>query len=287
MPNLFKPVAIHLHLFYTDMWDELKQQLTNIGETPYQLFVTLVSPNLQLERDIKDFSPTAQVWTVPNMGYDVGPFIEFLNHINLDDFSYILKLHSKRPSNGTDTKLNHLPVTRYYWKVLLSEALIGTPQIWQNNLQAFAEDTSLGMIASPHLIKKTDKSDSFLIPEVQNQLQKLGLPQIKSFSFVAGTMFLVQSSLLKVIQHQYTIQDFQITDGQIKDGTLAHVFERLLGALVSAQHKTIKGFHHNWKFVSNAVGKIILRFFYQKKLTKNNKIIIKFFKIPVFEKKIS
>lgn len=279
-------VAIHLHLYYTEMWEELRDQIKNIGTTPYRLFVTLVQENPELVKKIKAFSPSAEVWVVPNMGYDIGPFIDFLNHINLDEYKYILKLHSKRPSNGTDTKLNHLPVTRYFWKVLLSEALIGTPEIWQKNLQAFEKDASLGMIASPHLIKKADKSDAFLIPDVQKQLENIGLPKVKDFYFVAGTMFIVRSSLFKIFQNHYTIQDFQITDGQIKDGTLAHVFERLFGAVITAQKATIKGFDRNWKFVTSAVGKIILRFFYQKKITKNNKLIIKICKIPVFSKKI-
>jgi lipopolysaccharide biosynthesis protein len=281
-----KPIAVHLHLYYTDMWDELSLQLQNLQETPYHLFVTIVENNNELIEKIKKFHLQTTVWVVKNMGYDIGPFIDFLNRINLDDYSYILKLHSKRPSNGTDTKLNHLPVTRYYWKILLSEALIGTPQIWQRNINAFEKNSQLGMIASPHLIKKADKSDEFLIPDVKKQLQKITLPEISNFYFVAGTMFLVRSSLFKVLQHKYKIEDFQTTDGQVKDGTLAHVFERLFGAVICSQGYQIKGFSHNYKFVCSALGKIIGRFFFQKKTTKHNKVLIKICKIPVFQKNL-
>lgn len=281
-----KPIAVHLHLYYTDMWQELSLQLKNISETPYELFVTIVEDNPELISQIKNFHTPSTTWVVKNMGYDVGPFIEFLNKIDLDKYSYILKLHSKRPTNGTDTKLNHLPVTRYYWKVLLSEALIGSPQIWQNNLNAFEQNQNLGMIASPHLIKQADKSDEFLIPEVNNNLKKLGFNDCSKFSFVAGTMFLVRSNLFKILQNKYQIEDFQTTDGRIKDGTLAHVFERLFGAIIYAQGFQIRGFSHNYKFICNAIGKIICRFFFQKKVTKNNKLSIKILKIPVFQKKL-
>ena len=267
------------------MWQELSQQLKNIKETPYELFVTLVEDNPELILKIKQFHPQSTVWIVPNMGYDIGPFIEFLNKIDLDKYSYILKLHSKRPTNGTDIKINNLPINRHYWKVLLSEALIGNTQIWENNLQALSQDSKLGMIGSHYLIKKAGKTDLVMLPEVQKQLQQLGLPDIKDFSFIAGTMFLVRSSLFKVLQHHYKIEDFATTDGKITDGTLAHIMERLFGAIINAQGYNISGFSHNWKFLCNASGKIILRFLYQKKTT-SNKILVKILKIPVFQKKL-
>lgn len=285
MVLLAKPVAVHLHLYYTELWDELCCQLKNLGDTPYKLFVTLVAENQPLQQKIKNFAPSAEILIVPNMGYDIGPFIEFLNRIDLNDYSYVLKLHSKHPTNGVATKFNYLPVSRYYWKVLLSESLIGSPKIWQKNLCAFDKDNHLGMIGSPPLIKKTDHTDAAFLPIIGQQLKRIGLPEQNNFSFVAGTMFIVRSSLLRVLQNMYHISDFQITDGQIRNGTFAHVFERLFGAIIYAQGYYIKGFHWNWKFLLNSSGRLILRFFYQKKITKNNKLTIKICKIPIFFKK--
>ena len=53
--ELNKPIAVHLHLYYTDMWQELSQQLRNIEGTPYELFVTLVEDNPELISKIKQF----------------------------------------------------------------------------------------------------------------------------------------------------------------------------------------------------------------------------------------
>lgn len=281
-----KPIAIHLHLYYTELWEELSQQLQNINGTPYQLFVTIVEDNPQLVSKIKQFSPSAVITVVPNMGYDVGPFIEFLNSINLDEYSYILKLHSKRPINGLDVKIRNLPVSRKYWKILLSEALIGSPQIWQNNLEQLSQNSKIGMIASPHLIKSMEKSDANLLPRIHENLQKINLSPISDFSFVAGTMFLVRSQLLKVLQHQYKITDFNNTDKNVSDGTLAHVMERLFGAIIKHQGYTINGFSYNYKFICNAICKLILRFFYQSKVTNKNKLLIKILRIPVYQKKL-
>ena len=99
-------------------------------------------------------------------------------------------------------------------------------------------------------------------------------------------MFIVRSSLFKVLQNQYSIYDFQKTDGQIRNGTLAHIFERLFGAVVNAQGYNIKGFHWNWKFLINSSCRLFLRFCYQKKINKQNKLLIKICKIPVFQKKL-
>ena len=282
-----KPIAVHLHLYYTDMWQELSEQLKNLETTSYDLFVTLVEGNPSLEQKIKEFHPSSTIWIVENMGYDIGPFMEFLNRINLDDYDYILKLHSKHPTNGAVTKFNRWPVSRRYWKILLSEALIGSPKIWQRNLLAFAQNEKLGMIGSPALIKRRDHTDEPFMPVLQDNLKKIGLPPQNNFYFVAGTMFIVRSSLFKVLQNHYRIYDFQPTDGQVRNGTLAHIFERLFGAVVYAQGYTINGFHWNWKFLADSTCRIILRFFYQKKASKNNKLIIKICKIPVFQKKIT
>lgn len=285
-PKLDKPVAIHLHLYYTDMWDELSEELQNMDGTPYHLYVTLVEKNELLEKKIKKFCSTAHILIIKNMGYDIGPFIEFLNLIDLNEYSYILKLHSKRPTGGKDTHLNNLPVSRKYWKILLSQGLIGTKKIWYENLQAFATDQQLGMIASPYLIKKADKSDAILQSALLEQFNKLKLTPPETYSFVAGTMFIARSEIFKILQHQYCIEDFSLTDSKIKDGTMAHVFERLLGAIVETQGYTIKGFAHHYRFMCNAIGKLILRFFYQKKVTNKNLLLVKICRIPMMRKKI-
>ena len=39
---------------------------------------------------------------VKNLGFDLGPFVHVLNEVNLNDYSYVIKLHTKRdiPLNG-------------------------------------------------------------------------------------------------------------------------------------------------------------------------------------------
>lgn len=98
-------------------------------------------------------------------------------------------------------------------------------------------------------------------------------------------MFIVRAELFKPLQHQYTLADFQVTDGKVSDSTFAHVMKRLFGAVVEAQSFAIKGFATSRRFLCHAVCQNILTFFYQKEITNNNKLLIKICKIPVFQKK--
>ena len=77
-----KTIAVHLHIYYEEMWGVLAGCLGALQGHDYDLFVTLVKPNADLEVKIKAFKPMAEIFVVENRGYDVGAFIYVLNHIN-------------------------------------------------------------------------------------------------------------------------------------------------------------------------------------------------------------
>ena len=47
-------ILTHVHLYYIDMWPEIKEKLANITVS-YDLFVTLNNRNEQLQQDILNF----------------------------------------------------------------------------------------------------------------------------------------------------------------------------------------------------------------------------------------
>ena len=71
-------LAVHVHVFYKNLWPELKGYLGNVT-VPYDLYVTLVEDDKNLISDIKNFNKKTKVWVVENRGYDIGPFVDFLN----------------------------------------------------------------------------------------------------------------------------------------------------------------------------------------------------------------
>lgn len=277
-------IAVHLHLYYFEMWEIIKFYLNNLDQ-PYHLFVTMVSENEELKAKILQFHNDTTFFTVQNKGYDVGPFIYFLNKINLDDYDLILKLHTKNNKKSADTCLNGRWFCNDEWFRFLIFGLLGSKKIFNRNIKEFCTDKNLGMIGSRYLITDDHKVSEKLRDDICTEVAKLQYNAPKDIKFVAGTMFFIRSKLLIKIANQYTIDDFTLTDAKIKDGTLAHVMERVFGCVTCAEGYSIKGFDRDIKFEFTSKIKVISKFIYQKKITKNNYVIIKILKLPIYHHK--
>ena len=93
-------IAVHMHLYYAEQLEDLLQRLESLSGTAYDLYVTMGAEDKKAEQTIKAFKADANIRIVRNLGYDVGPFIDFLHHVNLDDYDYIIKIHTKRTKGG-------------------------------------------------------------------------------------------------------------------------------------------------------------------------------------------
>ena len=91
-----KPILVHCHIYYPEMWDELKVCIKNITPFPYDMFVTMVEEHSEIISDIKTTFSNAKIEIVENRGYDVGPFVHMINNVDLDQSSYVVKIHTKR-----------------------------------------------------------------------------------------------------------------------------------------------------------------------------------------------
>ena len=90
-----KPILAVCHVYYPEMWAELKDCLRSI-EGAYDLYVTAPEQNAGLEPDVKAFKADAHFEVVENKGYDVAPFIHVLKQVDLDKYGLLVKLHTKR-----------------------------------------------------------------------------------------------------------------------------------------------------------------------------------------------
>lgn len=284
-------LAVHLHLYYTDMWDEFAVLLQNIGNFSYDLYVTLVQYQPEIEKKIKEFCPAAKIWIVDNRGYDVGPFVDFLHHINLSEYDLIIKLHTKNKSYGADTLINGRYIGRKLWFKLLTQGLLGSRKLFKKNIKAFVKCPGLGMVGSKYLITSDKICSDSVRDEVCTVMERLGRSVPNKINFVAGTMFMCRAHLLQKIKDNFRIQDFDMSDGLVKDGTLAHVLERVFGCLIVADGFRIQGFdkdlphHADLDFLVNDIRQI-LRFVYSNKVTNNNYRLVKLLKFPIYHRKL-
>ena len=279
-------IAVHLHLYYLDMWPRIKQYLASLDGCDYDLYVTMNAENCGLVEKIKQFHTKSMVYVIENKGYDVGPFVYFLNQIDLNRYDLVLKIHTKNDRSGCDTLLNGRYTNRKYWFRLLIEALIGTKKIFNKNISAFNNNPKLGMIGSKYCIMSCLKDTSGMKTKVAAIMKELDFNNAASTTFIAGTMFMVRSLLLQKIKDKYTLADFAATDDKIKDGTLAHALERVFGCAVQAQGYAIQGYDRNIGFESHSRMMSLRRFIFQKKITGRNYLQIKIFKLPIYHRKI-
>ena len=279
-------LAVHLHLYYVDMWPEIKDYLSNIGEYAYDLYVTLSAENPELEAEIKKFKPEAQVWVVENRGYDVGAFVYFLNHIRLSDYDYILKIHTKNTTRDVLTHVNHFYLKNSEWSKLLWDGVLKTRERVKEIIELLS-DESVGMVGSWFLVTKTLKNTNQVTESCHSIMRKMGFVVPKKIAFIPGTMFWVKSKLMEPIKNNFQLTDFEESGASGVDGSMAHAMERVFGSIVDSRGYQIKGV--GFEFLSAFLLAIrpFLRFCFQKKITHNGKMIIKVLKLPVFRKVVN
>jgi len=280
-----KPILVHLHIYYPEMWIELKLCLQNLVKYKYDLYVTQVIHNSAIEQEIKSIKPDAHIQIVSNQGYDIGPFIHIINQLDLSQYSYVIKLHTKRNTPKNIPLGNGIYFSVHEWRESLLK-FISTPQNIFKTITSLEKYKNVGAVTSYKCITPNTVG-AMKIAKKQYTNYTFGL---KKFNFIAGTMFIMRAQLLQPIQKMnLKIEDFE-PSGINHNYELAHVIERTLGETIYYHHCYIKDVFT--PFANLRKQYLILwfafkRFIFQKKITKNNHILIKICKIPVFNKTIS
>lgn len=278
-------LAVHLHLYYLDQLPKVLKYLMSLNGQPYDLFVTMVKHNKQIEETIKAFNPNTKVIIVPNRGYDLAPFIEFLHKIDLDQYDLILKVHTKAPKSRNFTVLNGHNFTNRLWNHVLWDAVLGSKDQAQQCLARF-KNKEVGMIGSGYCLTREKRTYEQLLPGINEALKHIGFKPVTSTNFIAGTIFYVRAALMKPLL-AYSAKDFPQTDGTVKNYTFAHIMERVLAETVTQSGHTIIGVDpchliqiKLWQFHI-----ALCHFLYQKKITNSGALMVKVCRLTVYHKK--
>lgn len=279
-------IFVHVHVYYPQMWAELKACIENIT-LPYDLHVTTVEEYPELTADVLSLCPHARVECVINRGYDVGPFIHAIGQINLDDYDYVIKLHTKRDMPA-GALLNGYPVDGPKWRQYML-GFLSSSDAFNKTLNTFEQRKKVGMCAHHILIASKTEGDADAGKYCRNRMLEMGMP-VSTFKFVAGTMFMARADLLKPLMSlNIKIEDFPVPV-RGEPTTLAHIMERMFGALIYAQGFTIQDGHNSYiHILKDKLIHILCKigfFIYRKKITKSGNLTIKVLKIPVYRKKV-
>jgi len=279
-------VAVIVHVFYPEFWDELARCIRRIGPSA-DLFITYMDEAAVADAR-RDF-PTARFVQCENRGYDIWPFLKVLRTIRPDDYDCIVKLHTKRDVDGALPVLNHAWLGGGYWRRNLL-SFVATNRNWRRT-QKLLTDPRVGMVAGRRVVFRRGDLPPALdgsFDRARAELGKLtGLTAPETAEYVAGTMFAVRPEVLQPIAKlSLDGQSFDPPAGHQTE-TYAHLWERLLGFLVQAQGRRIAAadgslFWRRLYYGRSPLGKL-LRFIFEIKYSARSRMgMVRAFRLPVW-----
>jgi hypothetical protein len=197
----------------------------------FEQVVELVSPELPGCRFIK----------VANAGYDAFPFLRVLQDSNLSRFDYVIKLHTKNARPKSRNKVYGIHIPGYTWRNDLVNALLGSKEIFQRNLQLLEDDISVGSIGAGKYLFSTlenNEENNYNLAEWRAAFD-IG----ESSHYFGGTMFMARAfPFERFKRRRLEADDFgggKLATGSHKDK--AHVFERLFGLVIESEGFVLRG----------------------------------------------
>jgi lipopolysaccharide biosynthesis protein len=211
-------VAVILHLYYPDLWPEMKSYISNLGGKA-DLFISLAKNfPIQLLKEIERDHPEVCFFAYENRGRDILPFLKVFKEIKDFGYLYICKIHSKKS-----------PHMRYgsLWRNTLLFSLLGSPERILLVKDIFERDEGVGIIMPKNANLCYKDFIGFNENMVISKLKELGLNFDHEFNFPSGSMFWFRpAALFPLLDLNLADIDFEDEKGQL-DGTLAHAVERL------------------------------------------------------------
>lgn len=231
-----RKLLVHLHLYYLDQADYFVSKLRNICGCEWDLIVTMVRRDAEAEaaeNKIRQAFPRAEFMTVENRGYDIWPFIQVIKQTNLDEYDFILKLHTKN-FYPKAIGVNKLMYGGYEWRDTIVNCYMGDDARFQDMLDLFDKDEELGMLCCRlFYMPLTD-----FLPEdtslLRAEMRRIGIESRKRW-FMGGSMFMARTAPYKLLQSEkISAETFPEECGTHSYGSMAHIYERIISLVVSA-----------------------------------------------------
>lgn len=228
-------VAIILHLYYQDLWDDFKKKLLPIIDDNIHLFVTTNSDN-DVTDDIRKYAK--EVYIVENIGMDFGPFINVYNQIKNDGYDYFLKIHTKKSKHNN--KLGNV------WREKLTEVFFNSKSGFNTIVETMIIDDSIYMAGAYSCFYDRMKEPLGSLSLMDNEET---IKIVNSFlniethgCFFAGSIFMASKKYLDILFKNVILDEFELIFNHTYNSgvSTSHAMERLIGYGVE---------HHGGKFL--------------------------------------
>jgi hypothetical protein len=256
LDNSNKNVAVLLHLFYIELWDEFKVKIDKM-DTKHHIFVNLVKDSYD-ENTLNEFKEKIEkldnvtVLISDNIGLDIGGTLFLLQYILDNDleFDYMLKIHSKKSiHSGRDKKrANEWQRSGQEWRDQLTSPIMGDGDIINNVLSLFGSSKEIGIIGSNlNILSSKHMYAMRNINYIHDYTKRFNIKYpIQELRFVAGTMFWARFDLfkkyftmIKPIEIIAELEEGAFTDADGEKRT--HALERVFGLMALGNNMHIVG----------------------------------------------
>ena len=227
-------ILAHVHLYYYDQAELLMRRLVeSIGSRPRDIYVTMRDEDAGAIAAVKKYAPDAIILKVKNVGADVWPFIYVLGRVDLSEYDYIVKIHSKRFITEYYEMPSGFRMHGWRWRDMLISFL--RPRKFDNIMTAFAKDEKLGMVGDTRCIL-TATTDCTWHANPGELLERLGYKKTaEPLPWIGGTMFVARAHVMRpLLNLGISEKDFE-TFQSGKSGKMEHRLETLMGNIVACQ----------------------------------------------------
>ena len=225
-------IAVILHLYYVELWDEICHYLRNIP-VPFDLYLSLnPSVSAATVAKISGAFPGTRLYIFENRGRDVFAFLQIFTAILRDGYTCVCKIHSKQSPHFQDSSGKQ-------WRDAVFESLLGSKETVKEIIRHFAANPSAGIIAASDYLFRYQDPMNINGPAIQDFAARLNIPFLRKFYYPAGTMFWFRpQALQKLAELNLHPEDFPEELSPLVscvDGTAADGVERLVALVALAE----------------------------------------------------
>jgi len=227
-------VALHLHVYYVDMLDDIIQRIS-INNLKPDLFISVkdeFSLHVVSEKVVNYPGQVVSIKKVPNRGRDIGSLLTCFGKYLVDNYDIIGHVHTKKSLDVVDRE------SIFYWNKFLLENMLGgklSGSMIDDIISTMYLDNDIAIVFpdDPNVIGWTENRSI-----AENIAPSLGIANLpEEFDFPVGTMFWVRSSVLS----RFVDLNLQWADYPPEplpyDGTILHALERLFGIVRTSDCK--------------------------------------------------
>jgi len=221
--NKTSNLAIIIHLYYPDLWEEFWSYLNNIKQK-FDLFVSIPVEVFFDTDKILESGINAYIYRNINRGRDVAPFLHIFQSIYSLKYEYGLKFHSKKSIHRADGDT---------WRIKALNGIIGNQEIVEKILGAFTKEIKLGLIIARDILVPYSEHKGSNESYLKFLCQKAGITwDGEDFLFSAGTFFWFRFKAFEdLLKLDFSLKDFEPEFYQL-DGCLHHALERFFGLII-------------------------------------------------------